>query len=253
MSTAGVQIGPNGVVVETMGVEVEADAKPCCCGGKNCCQQYTAVYDCFLSSWSGPTAGAKVCNTGASSWVATTRTIRYCTYQCCVAPGTPVSCTVDGDCSAITTTPPSLPAFPDIDVGDCCNPAGYPCGKCFPIGSCCSDYTVTLTTTDCNAGTYDMACDGDGHWDFAGGATGANDASLICHGIHWEIRVYDSAVIGCGIGVCVHVFWAFNTGADHCPPTTGWVYMGIGSGVPGVCPLTDPAPTISVTKGGTCP
>ena len=147
ISSAGFHLSSNAVM--TVGTNTAC----CCTPAMKCGQTYSAIWDCKTKTWTGPTAGAKVCKNVSEmdAWIYTGSDARYCYYTRYVS--TTTVCTVDADCTAITTTAPSLPANPTFCCGD--NDT-YGCASGSPDGSCCRTITATFGGVGCGNGTYDL-------------------------------------------------------------------------------------------------
>lgn len=123
----------------------------CCCGSK-CFQIWTATWDCATLSWSGPTAGSRVCLPAgtSTSWTKTGGDDTGCSYRIYVAFSPEHSCTVDGDCSALgDTATPALP-FGGGTPTDCTCPTAASCFDCAttPI-SWTVDFSVPASSNLC--------------------------------------------------------------------------------------------------------
>ncbi len=88
---------------------------------KTCCQRYTAVWTCADFAWTGPFAGAIGCvqtSLQLPAWTKTSDDGSTCTYS--IDIGSTTSCTVDGDCTSLVTTPPALPTDTGCGCGVVC-------------------------------------------------------------------------------------------------------------------------------------
>ncbi len=134
------------------GVAPSPPAAPPAPGGiGHCARQWTAVYDCATSTWTGPTAGDVVCTSADSlgQWTLTNSSGGTCTAvynqdlgQCCGSAG---------DCPTNATSAPSLPDSSVCDCGSTGGGAIASCpANCRDITSRCGD-NITVTITGCLA------------------------------------------------------------------------------------------------------